>query len=400
METLIFLSIMVLLGSLFVSISIMAISHILIVVPSLNYLVKNFKGVPITKSMWALLGVIGAGVLSVIANWNTVHDKPLIHILKLKYFIISFISIWAYSYWLHKNRDPKKIKLFVNVALISAAIATTSGLIALATGFNPLKFKPACHLSRNCGMFGMYMTYGYGMLYFLMPVSGLLLFYKKINRRYPNFLNFKILFFSWAINFIGFVLSFARGALIALILSLPFYFFKTSKKKFLYATITLIIVLTSLVAFNSKFYDNFFNEERMESVKIRFSMFQTVWVVFKEHPLLGIGYRDFEPSVAYYKTKYDLPHKEFLGHAHNNFLEHLASTGLIGLIAFILFHLFWLKEMYDREDIIAKLTFPLIIALIISGQTQYTLGDGENLFFLMFIYALSQISLRKGDLEV
>ena len=71
-----------------------------------------------------------------------------------------------------------KIKFLIWAFLASTTIATVSGLIGLYTGFNPLKFKNACHPTRACGLYGMYMTYGYGINFFMVIVTGFL-FYKN-----------------------------------------------------------------------------------------------------------------------------------------------------------------------------------------------------------------------------
>ena len=74
--------------------------------------------------------------------------------------------------------------------------------------------------------------------------------------------------------------------------------------------------------------------------------------------------------------------------AHNNFLEHLASAGIFGALAFILFSVLWIWDGYRREDVVGRIMFPVSISFSVSGTVQYTFGDGENLFFLMLVWAL------------
>src|SRR5690606_13348736 len=90
------------------------------------------------------------------------------------------------------------------------------------------------------------------------------------------------------------------------------------------------------------------------------------------------------------------PYASFTGHAHNNYLEHLATTGILGLWCLLSFHFFWGLESYRRQDPLAKLALPLVVSLSFSGLFQYTFGDGENLFFIMACYALSQYPLLRG----
>ena len=62
-------------------------------------------------------------------------------------------------------------------------------------------------------------------------------------------------------------------------------------------------------------------------------------------------------------------------------MEYLASTGLLGFMVLFLFHIFWFLETFKRNDLVSNITNPFVIAFFVSGQSQYTFGDGENLIF-------------------
>ncbi|MCY4523551.1 MAG: O-antigen ligase family protein, partial [Halobacteriovoraceae bacterium] len=125
------------------------------------------------------------------------------------------------------------------------------------------------------------------------------------------------------------------------------------------------------------------------SNNLRLEFFETAYHAFKERPFWGFGYRNFEPNVIDLKKKYNITMApDMAGHAHNNFLEHLASTGIIGALAFLLFCLFWTIDSYKRKDIAGKIIFPVTISFMVSGMLQYTFGDGENLFLLMLLWAI------------
>ena len=113
--------------------------------------------------------------------------------------------------------------------------------------------------------------------------------------------------------------------------------------------------------------------------------------VFELNPIMGVGFRNFQPYSVPIKTQYGYPIPEWEGHDHNNFLEIAAGTGLLGLIPFTLWIFGWMYESYKRDDVMAKLAFPSIIAIIIGGLTQNTITDGVNVFLFMAFYALTQI---------
>lgn len=103
-------------------------------------------------------------VLSVLANTDSI-VSPHKYIFKIKYFVLSLLDLPAYYYTLKDFMKNKSKKVLLNTFLIATTIATISGIIGLYTGFNPLKMKAACHEIRTCGLYGMYMTYGYGIIH-------------------------------------------------------------------------------------------------------------------------------------------------------------------------------------------------------------------------------------------
>ena len=158
---------------------------------------------------------------------------------KLKYLIIGLISVPTFRYFLslaNEEVSQKRIKILLNTFIIATTLASLSGLIALMSGFNPLKFKTACHATRACGMYGMYMTYSYGIALVLTILSGFILKRQLIQK----ILSIKILIPCFLINLIGFALSYARGAYIGYFGSIPFFFFKKDKKRFF----TIVLSLT------------------------------------------------------------------------------------------------------------------------------------------------------------
>jgi O-antigen ligase len=376
----------------FTAFSLTAIHHILLLISGIFFLIVAIKKreFNLSKSSWSLFFLIIASIISVVVNDV---ERPFSNILKLKYFLIPLLGIFAYRAWFKKSFSEKKVKLVVNLFLISVMVANISGLIGLYTGFNPLRFKESCHLSRNCGMYGMFMTFGYGMMFVMIILTGLMLYREKIRK----YLNLKILYVSFLVCLVGFILSYARGALIGFFIALPFFFFKNNKKRFLLAFI--VIIISSLLAFKfiPQINSLFTSDARTMSVTRRITQYQAAVKIFMEKPILGIGYKNFEPNSIKYKKKYDIEYHWIGGHAHSNFFEHLASTGIIGLILLIMFHFLWGYEMCVRDDIFARICFPFVIALFISGQFQYTLGDGENLFLIMFIYVLSQVKINYGN---
>lgn len=373
-----FAALIVLAIGIFTSVSFSALSHILLLISGVYFTAKwlRIRDLPVKKSWYGLLAVAIICILSVFSNWSEI-DNPIKNIIKVKYFVIALLSFFSFGYFKRDFLDHKKTALILRLFLIATTIATISGLIAVYTGFNPIKFKNACHETRACGLYGMYMTYGYGISLFMILMTGILFNKSFFNRWLPSWL----IYSAFSINMIGLFLSYARGAWLGYILAVPFFFFKDNIKKF-FTVVGSLALISVIIWLISPSVRNTFTQ-RMGSNNRRLAFYESSLSVLKDKPLLGYGYRNFEPNVKKIKKKYDIAYPNLGGHAHNNVLEHLASTGIIGAIALIVFFGLWLGEAYQKAWL-----FSFVISFLISGMAQYTFGDGENLFLILSIFSL------------
>jgi O-antigen ligase len=378
-------SLFVLAISIFTSVTLSALSHVLIGIPGLYFFLKFLRERPfkLPLSFLAQLGFALAIISSVLLNLDII-ETPTWNIAKVKYQLFALTGVFAYYYTFKNYLTNKHKKVLLYTFFIMTSLATISGIIGLYTGWNPLRMQEACHPTRACGLYGMYMTYGYGISMFLMIVFGL---YVRRGKEFKNLnLNSTFLVIIFAINFAGLYLSYSRGAWLAFVFSIPFFFFKENKRRFAMASFSTVLLLSSAFAFSNKVSDVF--TQRSDSNMQRLSFFEAAYYAFSERPVLGLGYRNFEARVTELKKKYKVPFPNFAGHAHNNFLEILATTGFIGAFFFALFCISWLFESYRFHSI----SLPFALNFIISGTVQYTYGDGENLFLILNFWALTVLS--------
>lgn len=373
-----FVGLCVLALGVFTSVSFSALSHILLFPSGVYFLLKNLKEKSFkpSASFWALMVMTVFCWLSVVVNWGEM-ERPFRHILKTKYFIVALLSGISFHYLKKNYLNEKRVRLVLNLFLVATTLATLSGLIGLWSGFNPLKFKAPCHPTRACGLYGMYMTYGYGISLFMVLMTGLIVYRKRFER----YLTPWLLYTAFIINLVGLIFSFARGGFLGFFLGIPFLFFKDHLKKFGVGLVVIGALSGGAFLGSQKIRDTFMNRQGSNDQRIAF--FKTAYAAFKEKPLLGFGYRNFEANSREIKKRHNIGHQHFAGHAHNNALEHLASTGALGFVAFIVFCLLWLKESY-REPIL----FAFVMSFLISGLFQYTFGDGENLFLILGVFSL------------
>ena len=409
-EKLLFLSFFFGSAGLYMSISFIGLSHILLFIPIL-FLVKkeNLTDLLQSKTAQFLIGFIILGSLSVIFNWNEIkaYESPWKLLFKLKYFIIALLSVPCFSFYIKSRRQNPKSSLtfLLRFLLIASTLATCSGLIGLYTGFNPLTFKNACNPTRNCGMSGMLMTYAYSISIFCSILFGWIINFKK-----NDFISKKYLIIIFLINFIGLYFTYSRGALLGFILSIPLCFFWKNKAIFK-GGLVLAFILTILggsFLFNKvknakttpkdQYLDTLDNglyrlKVYPESELTRLSLVYAAIHIFKENPILGVGYRNFSNVAPSYKKKYDLNKiSKISGHAHNNYFEVLSGMGILGMIAYLGFIFSWIWTCLKGTNIYLKMLLPGLINFSISGFFQSTLIDGEITFFLMIIFAITIVS--------
>ena len=383
-----FIALMILAVGVFTSISICAASHVLFFISGLYFFGKflRHRSFVLPKKFWGLLAVWLSCILSVFFNWENL-ESPFFHLSKSKYFLIGMLSWFALQYCCREYLTVTKIKLLLSLFLIFTTLASFSGIVELFVGTNPIKIlfsSKQCHPGRACGLFGHWMSYAYGINFFVIIVTGLLIYQKELK----CYLNLKLVWIALAINSLGLFFSYTRGAWLGVIIGIPFFFFKKNKYIFSALILTGFLVLGSGIILNDKIRRTFTSFERSVSVLQRVSFYHAAAKAFKERPLWGYGYRNFEPNVVDIKKRHGIAFEKYGGHAHNNFLEHLASTGFVGALSFLFFSLLWLVGSYKREDVMGKIMFPVVVSFIISGMFQYTFGDGENVFLLMLLWAL------------
>lgn len=372
---------------LFNSLSVSAIPHFLLFLVIISYYTKiKIKKVwnSCSNSTRYLFLLFCWGLICTIVNYKNYPSTSEFwkNLFKLKYFLVGSLLPYLLAHYLEilgKEKSQLLLKKLGITLIVSTTVATISGLIGYYSGFNPLRWRAACHPDRACGMNGMYMTYGYGIGAYLVGVFPFTRFFPKANG----------LTFSFILNFVGFMASKARGAYVSFILSIPLFFLKKNLKVFFQVLSLLLGVLALNIFFNPTVKEIFFHPQRLESISIRLSLFQTALIAGVQNPLFGLGYKNFEPQVIAIKKLHSIAYQDFQGHAHNNFLEHFASMGFIGLILLLLFFYHWMKELYKNKD--SSPFFPFSVYVFLSGFFQYTLGDASNMFLIMLVYSLSMV---------
>lgn len=382
-------SLMSLALGLFTSITFSALHHIFLVIPCLYFLNKtDFKKLP--KSAWALLGLVVIIFLSVIVNHDIMKEgyAPL---TRTKYYILAVLGIapvTEYFRSLSEAERIKKISWLLKALLITTTLASLSGMGAYYFGYNVLKFK-AGYVTRNGGLFGMLMNYAQNIAFFMTFLTGLIIFRNEIKR----YVSLNLVYVAWLINLLGLYTTFTRGAWLAFGVSLPFFLIKKHFKVF-FISFVLLTLIGALIYFGAGK-----SVIRPDSDRERLSQWKAAYYAYTERPILGYGYMNFEPRCYEIKARYNIEKQNFCGHAHNNFLEILATTGMLGFIFFVAWLTLWIKESLMRADVAARIGLPLIVVFIAGGLTQSTFTIGASLILIAPMYLFTKLIFQK-DMQI
>jgi putative inorganic carbon (hco3(-)) transporter len=82
------------------------------------------------------------------------------------------------------------------------------------------------------------------------------------------------------------------------------------------------------------------------SFRGRSSEAQVAILMFFDHPLLGIGYANYEENYLYYSARLGIDNRLQNREAHSLYLEAAAETGVVGLFAFTLMYLLIFRSLW------------------------------------------------------
>jgi O-antigen ligase len=329
-----------------------------------------------------------AGVI--MAYWFVLCISKRIHLPKGSWFyfvfpIVGLISLILNSYWLSPTevvgaglyliRWVSYLSIFFVVVHLDKnfkkkliAILLLDGLIIVFLGFIQFFFfsnlKPLYFLGWDDHMYRMFSVFldpNYtGAFFSLNFILCMGLFYKYIrdNRSQDvNIIKFKklaltkkqviiFLAFTAFVSLIALFLTFSRSSLLMLIVSASVFFILIGRKKFILLLFGIIIAFTLMIS--SQFYIENINLFRQASSGARITNYQSAIRIINDNALIGVGFN----SYRYAKKKYDIQMGwvSYPSHADagvdNSFLFVIATTGLVGLFAYLFLWCVILKRAF------------------------------------------------------
>lgn len=292
----------------------------------------------------------------------------------LKRLLEILIFFWAVN-CIESEEQREKLSLLL---IASATLSTL-------TGFYAAWENGIAIYSRVEGTMSVYMTYAGLLMLALLVASGKLFFAHKEN---------KWLFPAAILIGICLLLTFTRQAWLGVMAGIFFliWFRKKSLLWFMPVVIGIIFLVSptqiktridSLIKFNDP------------NLQIRLALWQGGWLVFKDHPLKGCGFK----CIDVVHQDYPDPTgniKRFRG-LHNNFVQLAVDTGLFGLVSWVSIWVIYFMTLYrrlaslpdssaNRRDIMASAA--AVLGFLVAGFFETNFYDAEVSMLLYFIMAL------------
>lgn len=147
---------------------------------------------------------------------------------------------------------------------------------------------------------------------------------------------------------------------------------------------------------------------RNTSLGLRLDMWKTVWYIFQENPLLGVGWGSFSSQAEkYIAQKLVSENVARFPHPHNQYLSALAKGGLLGFLAVLLIfvlpmHLFYKAAKSDASSAktkrIALAGLVFLLSFMIFAFTEAVFERSRIMTFFAF-YLVVLMALMKSSIK-
>ena len=284
---------------------------------------------------------------------------------------------------------------------IYAIFQSVTGIDLLRPGehraVQPLEFGGENRLWRSAGVFGSPLAYAYIVgQHVCLPLAVMLLTFSK---RHQHKMLFWTSLAAYVVITVSLFTTFTRGVWIAMTVAHLFVAWQASRK------IAAAILVSGAAFVTAAFFSvetfrlrilSLFNAGYSSNSE-RVFLWRANWEMFKDYPILGIGYQENENRAGEYVARLGKP-DAFTGHAHNNVIQMLSGTGITGLATwlFIVVFMLWLNWRLWKT-LPADLLWPRAIALAclgaqitlhIGGMTECNFKAGATSHNLMIVWAL------------
>ena len=327
-------------------------------------------------------------------------------------------KFWAHlPYFIVPQLNVKKIKVIIYSTLVVASFVVLLGILQYIFSFNyPFLKNQPLENGRFIGLNFRNPLHTGGYYSIIAIVSFIFFCYSNENMK------IKVgLFILALLNFVAVGLNSSRTYYVAILATVLLILLRKKIKWFILGTGLIFLLFIGIFKYSfsikSRIISIFDTKENLSNVE-RLWMWKTALKIMKNHPIIGVGYKNWGKEVEVYfeKEKEQYPllwiisrnykggnnEKDvlstFKGHPHNTYLNVGVSEGLIGLILFVLFWFgnsimaFKRARLAEKGSVMYTLNLAVgysIIMLLIAGFFENNLTTARILLPITFLMGLS-----------
>ncbi len=268
-----------------------------------------------------------------------------------------------------------------NLSLLLIASATLSTFTCFYNAWE----NGITHIHRAEGTMSVYMTYAGLLMMSLLVASGKLIFAPKEN---------KWIYIAFTMMSVCLLFTFTRQAWLGVLAGGVFLIW-FRKKNLLWFLPIILVVIFAISPASVQWRINSLTDLEDPNLKRRVALWQGGWLVFKDHPLTGCGFKCIDVVNQDYPDPTGIIKK--LRGMHNNFLQLAVDTGLFGLLSWISIWVVYFMALYQRlismkgdnaykRDAMGSAA--AVVGFLVAGFFETNFYDSEVSMLLYFIMAL------------
>ena len=241
--------------------------------------------------------------------------------------------IMLMMFWTVRSEQVLKriVFLFLGVSAFAMVYAIWQTVFGIEL-YRSMPLTAVGSLFRNVGFYSFFLTFAaFAMTVFCLSAS---LTFQTSGR------NRTLLMIIAALSFVAVAGSFSRSVWLAMIIVTPLLGFARGRRAGITAIAVLSMVVVILMAAVPDIRERAATIVDVDKNETRLNLWKTSLAIAKDYPLLGVGEDNFDYFFENYRVE---GYYDTVTHPHNDYLNVLVSSGLPGLIAFVMMWILALK---------------------------------------------------------
>lgn len=291
---------------------------------------ENFKKIKWIGIEWAF----GLYFLVVLLGFyfNAAPDADIKNsLLKFSWVINLYIYIYAFS---RLAVVPRQVIYFFSLAFL---LPNIYGLVTYFVGFD---FMTQNYTHRIIGLVNSATYHAHAGAVLLVFMAAVLWHWRsQVSQRFLIFSVLSLIVFALSV-----FLTHTRGIWLSVFFSSIFCLGFINRKVMFGFIILAFIVVAGAYVFSPRFKERI-HQTNVEQNSERINLLKLNVEIWREYPLLGIGYgENLRRNREYWdKPHWNMPEDYITSHAHNQFLNVLSTTGVFGLFFFCVFFFYFIR---------------------------------------------------------